>query len=192
LKVKKIYINENQAKSLMNFVREGKEEVTFNEFVVSVKQFLKDLLHKPKEAKPSELFSNNGIGKNELISKMKELGLVKSSERIDEIPIEEGGKKVAKRFVTYKIPKARFKDKVKQLYRDIFVEGNEPQMVTEDGEGGGGATSCGSVMQGGGSNPYAGQYDVPFGQLQRRKFYSDTLKRNKDEKNGSISMNRMK
>jgi hypothetical protein len=56
----------------------------------------------------------------------------------------------------------------------------------------GGATSCGNVMQGGGSNPDSGQYTVPFGNIQRRKFYSSSLKRNKDEKNGSISMNRQK
>lgn len=61
-------------------------------------------------------------------------------------------------------------------------------ILSEDGEGAmgtGGATSCGNVMQGGGSNPSAGQYDVPF---QADK---ETKKRNKDFKNGSISMHRV-
>jgi hypothetical protein len=68
---------------------------------------------------------------------------------------------------------------------------NENTVITEDGEGGG-ATSCGSAMQGGGTNPDAGQFITPISPIQRRKFYSDTLKRNKDKKNGSISMNRKK
>lgn len=35
-----------------------------------------------------------------------------------------------------------------------------------------GATNAAGVMQGGGSNPEAGQYTVPFGGVQRRKIYS--------------------
>ncbi len=36
------------------------------------------------------------------------------------------------------------------------------RILTEDGEaGGGGATNAAGVMQGGGTNPGAGQYDVP-------------------------------
>jgi len=58
-------------------------------------------------------------------------------------------------------------------------------VLSEEGEGGiGGATSCGNVMQGGGTNPSAGQYDVPF------ITDKETKKRNKDFKNGSISMHR--
>ena len=47
-------------------------------------------------------------------------------------------------------------------------------VLREDGEGigGGGATNCAGAMQGGGTNPGAGQYDVPFGGMVRRKGYS--------------------
>lgn len=49
--------------------------------------------------------------------------------------------------------------------------------INEDGEGGG-ATSCGSAMQGGGSNPDAGQYVTPlFGKPMKRK----TLYINEDQ-----------
>ena len=157
------------------------------------------------------------IDKDGLMAKMKELGIIKKSEKIDEMYDEQKNKKVAKHLVQYKIPKRNFEEKIKELYKDIitvnenskYVFANEQELVdeiksmdydnaykhrgglNEEGEGGG-ATSCGSVMQGGGSNPDAGQYTVPFGDVQRRKFYGDTLKRNKDEKNGSISMNRQK
>ena len=47
-------------------------------------------------------------------------------------------------------------------------------LMNEDGEGigGGGATNVAGTMQGGGINPGAGTYDVPFGSVQRRNVYS--------------------
>ena len=200
--MKKIYISEDKLRVLMN---EMNEEVTFYEFFVNAKSFLKDLLTKPYEAEPSGLFKKKGISKDELVKKMKDIGLLKSDERIDEVPIDEG-KKVAKHFIKYMIPKNRFEDKMKELYRDMFNEsyvlketdkiihkildmdydgayrnrgGYEKDIVSEDGAAaaGGGATSCGNVMQGGGGNPDAGQFITPMSPIQRRKFYSDTLKR---------------
>lgn len=52
------------------------------------------------------------------------------------------------------------------------------EVILEDGEGGGafagggGASNAAGVMQGGGINPGAGQYDVPMGSVQRRKTYT--------------------
>lgn len=206
--MKSIYITESQLK----FIAENEEEeITFYEFFVNVKKFLKDLLTKPSEAEPNKILLHK-VDKSELLNKMIDLGIIKKEEKIDEVLVDES-KKVAKHYVQYKVPKRNFDEKVKELYKEIigesFVFANEQELVdqikemdvdnayatrgglNEEGEGGG-ATSCGSVMQGGGSNPDAGQFTVPFGNVQRRKFYGDTLKRNKDEKNGSISMNRKK
>lgn len=224
--MKTIYIKENKL-SLLVQESDEKKEVTFYEFFINAKSFLKDLLSKPSEAEPSELFKSNGISKNELLSKMKEIGLIKSDERIDEVPVEEekkthpyGKKLVAKHYIKYSIPRKRFEDKMKELYKDLFTEcgrkqvfkdteqlitdildmdsdnayknrgGYDKDLMSEDGAASGGATSCGNVMQGGGTNPDAGQFITPLSPIQRKKFYGDTLKRNKDEKNGSISMNR--
>lgn len=178
--MRKIYINESQ---LNNLKENLSKEVTFYEFYINIKSFLKDLLNKPHEAEPSELFKNNGYDKKELIKKMQQKGIVISKERIDEVPSEEGSsKKVAKHYIVYKIPKNNFEGKVKELYNEIF---NNKEFVNEDG-----ATSCGSVMQGGGGNPDSGQYTTPFAPVQRRGFWKKSLSRNKDEKNNSISMNR--
>lgn len=212
--MKKIYIKESQL-NLISDLRD--EEVTFEEFFINVKNFLKGLMKKPHETKTSELFNKRGISKDELISKMKDISLLKSEEKIDEVPKTEGGKKVAVHTIKYSIPKNRFKEKIEYLYKELFNEsyskqvfsnnkqmindilemdndsayknrgGYDESLVSEDG-----ATSCGSVMQGGGSNPSAGQYDVPFGGVQKRDFWKPALKRNKDEKNKSISMNRLK
>ena len=216
--MKHIFIKESQ----IHLLKEEHEEITFYEFLVDVKSFLKELLTKPSDAKLPKMLTQK-IEKENLLHKMEDLGIIKKSERIDEVPDEEKGKKVAKHYMQYKVPKSRFEEKVKELYKDVIEENtksvfaNEQEIIdgikgmdddnayatrggfkepiTEDGEGAGamgGASSCGNVMQGGGSNPDAGQYTVPFGNVQRRKFYGDTLKRNKDEKNGSISMNRQK
>ena len=177
--MKKIYINESQLSVLSD---ELNKEVTFYEFFVNTKTFLKDLLNKPYEAQPSDLFKNNGIDKKELIKKMKDNGLIISSERIDEVPSsEDSSKKVAKHYISYKIPKNGFEVKMKKLYKECFNK----EGLNEDG-----ATTCGSVMQGGGTNPRAGQNEAPMGSVQRRKFWEPAMTRNKDEKNNSISMNR--
>lgn len=211
----KIYIKENQVSLLIN--EEQNKEITFYEFVINVKQFLKDLLKKPIEAKPSELLSKVGLTKDELLKKMKDIGMIKSDERIDEVPVEEskkhpyGTKLVAKHYISYKIPRKRFKEKMQELYKDCISECDKKHvfsntkkiindMLDMDGETykkrGGydeslvSETDCAGVMQGGGDNPSAGQYDVPFSSLQRRSFWKPSLKRNKDEKNKSISINR--
>lgn len=187
--MKKVYIKENQ----LHLLEQEEKEVTFYEFFINVKSFLKDLLTKPSEADVSDIFKTKGISKNGLISKMKNIDLIKSDDRIDEIPVEEekkthpyGKKMVAKRFVKYSIPRENFEKKVKELYKDIFTEserkhvfqdteklitdmldmdsdnaykergGYDKDLVSEDGAAnGGGATSCGNVMQGGGHNPDA-------------------------------------
>lgn len=175
----KIYINEKQIDAL-------KDEITFYEFMSSIKEFLKQLLKKPSDIKLPSLLQKIYGNKEDLIKQMKDIGLIKSSEKITEEPVDEskhpyGKKMVAKHYITYKIPRARFKEKLEQLYNDI----KETNFLTEDGEG---ASSCGSVMQGGGSNPSAGQYDVPFKNIQRRDFWYKSLSR-KNGKNKSLSIN---
>lgn len=78
----------------------------------------------------------------------------------------------------------KFPGKSNQWYEDNL------DLFEEVGAGGGGATNAAGVMQGGGTNPEAGQYTVPAFGVQRRKIYKPkdpTLKR-KNGKNGSISI----
>lgn len=176
-----IYINEEQ----LSIIKDNcDDELTFYEFVGAIKEFIKGLLKNPNSVEVPKILNKCHIGKHKLIKKLKDNGIIKCVEKIDEVLVDEGkhpyGKQlVAKRFITYKVPKARFSEKLRQLYCDLIeqVELNEDE---------GGATSCGSVMQGGGSNPSAGQYEAPLANVQRRSFWKDALSRkNKD----SISMN---
>lgn len=212
--MKRIFIKEDKLHLLVNEDEKEKEEVTFYEFFINTKTFLKDLLKKPQEANVSDLFKKNGITKSDLIQKMKDIGLIKSNERIDEVPVSEskkhpyGTKLVSKHYVKYNIPKKRFDEKIKELYKMLFSEQhvfkNTEKLITDildmDSDyayrkrGGYSDNSidesdCGGVMQGGGTNPDAGQYTTPIAPTQRRSFYRDSLKRNGNEKNKSISIN---
>lgn len=54
--------------------------------------------------------------------------------------------------------------------RELMKQDREKETVNEDGAGGGGATNAAGVMQGGGTNPGAGTYDVPaFGGKSKKK-----------------------
>lgn len=221
--MKKVYIKENQ----LHLFEQEEKEVTFYEFFINVKSFLKDLLNKPADADVSDLFKSKGISKSGLISKMKDIDLIKSDDRIDEVPVEEekkthpyGKKMVAKRYVKYSIPRKNFEDKIKKLYKQIFNE-SEVKHVFQDTEklitdmldmdsdnayrNRGGydkdlvECDCGSAMGSsvggdGSSNAYGvgGAFDVPMSSKIKRSFWKPAMKRNKDEENGSMTMNRKK
>lgn len=121
--MKKIYLSEEN----LSLLREMDEEVTFYEFFTNMKEFLKDLLNKPYEAQPNSFFKKHGIGKDELIKKMKKIGLLKSKENITEVPIEEEevkpkGKLRAKHTIQYLLPRKRFYEKAHELHRQLFGE----------------------------------------------------------------------
>ena len=127
-----------------------------------------------------------------------------------------GTKLVAKHYIKYSIPRKDFENKIKKLYKELFFEnvkkhvfGNTEKLITdildmdsdnayknrggydkevidEDGTaagGGAGATNAFGV---------GGQYTTPMSPIQRKSFWKPALKRNKDEKNGSMTMNRQK
>ena len=174
--MKKIYINEDK----LSILEDDDKEITFYEFFINLKEFLKSLLSKPYESDVNEFFKNNDITKESLIEELEDIGIIKVDEKIEEKPKTHpfGKKLVAKHYIKYNVLKSRFDEKVKELYKSLF--GNEGKLNETD---------CGGVMQGGGSNPSAGQYEVPFGEIQRKGFWSPSRKRNKDEDNKSISVN---
>ncbi len=252
----KVYITEDK----LSLLKESQEEeVTFYSFFSNVKDFIKELLADPVNAKPNEFLKRRGFSKSELVKKLIDRDIIIRKEDIKEVPtgMDENGGKEAKYIVQYKVPKKNFEKKIHRLYSKLFESSmdnninlmlnnplnmgissghksldkltnilsknintksplftNEKEMadaildmddtyktrggiakeyiedeedvVTEEGEGGAafaGATNANISA--------AAMFDVPMGGVQRKKFYGDTLKRNKDEKNGSMSMNRV-
>ena len=110
-----IYLTERQ----VNLIRESKDEVTFYEFFTEVKNYLKELLVNPIDAKPSPMFSKHGINKSKLLNKLLERGIVIRTETIDE-PNDAEGKKFSMYHVKYSIPRKNFEQKIHRLYSYFF------------------------------------------------------------------------
>ena len=179
--MKTIYLNESQ----LELISEKKNEYTYYEFTEDMKNILKQLVSTPTKISVPNNFSEYGVssGKNDIIDNMLDMGLITSSERIDEIP-DSNGKKTSKQYIKYIVHRDNFDDKMMKLYKKMIKNTNS--VIEEEGEGGG--MSCGFAMQGGGTNPSAGQYDAPItaGPIDR-KFWKPALKRGK---NKSISINK--
>ena len=139
-------------------------EVTFYNFISHVKSFLRGLLTSPITIDVDDFFKSHDINKKQLLSLLIERGIIEKETKITN---EDGKDNFT---IKYKIPKRNFERKIRRLYSFLFEKHEiKESILNEDGEGGGGATSCGSAMQGGGSNPDAGQFIVPLGKVQRRK-----------------------
>ena len=75
-----IYINENK----LPLLKESNEEVTFYEFFTKTKNFIKDLLSDPINAKPDNMFKSHGISRSALLNKLLDRGIVTKKEDIKE------------------------------------------------------------------------------------------------------------
>lgn len=157
--MKRIYVNSDILKEAVDYIN---DDITFFGFISHLKVFLKKLLNNPIDINIDEYLERHGIDKNELLYELLNRGIIEKETDID----DKSGKD--KFVITYKVPKKNFERKVRRLYSNLFEKNeiNESELFNEDG-----AASCGSVMQGGGMNPDAGQYTTPLGKVQRRKIY---------------------
>ena len=156
---KKIYVNSDTLKEAVDYIN---DEITFFGFLSNVKGFLKELLINPTTADVNDYLKRHGVERKVLLDELLKRDIVNKETKIEEI----NGKD--KFHISFKIPKHNFERKMKRLYSFLF-EKNEiaESVIFEDG----GATTCSSAMQGGGSNPDAGQFIQPIGKVQRRKIY---------------------
>ena len=202
-----IIINENQIMA----IKESNEEVTFFEFFNNAKSFLRDLLEDPINAKPNDFWKTHGFNKSKLVKKFMDMNILDRDENIKEVSASDGHstKKESKYYVKYKVRKKNFERKMHRVYSSIFESNSffknekilkdeimnskfrdvykERGGINEEGECGDGSAFAGATN----ANISAdAMYDVPISPVQRRGFYNDSLKRNKDSKNKSISINR--
>ena len=117
----KVIINE---KKLLLLKESDDEEVTFYRFFTEVKNFLKDLLEDPINAKPSEFLTSHGVNKTELLDKMLDKDIIKKKENIDE-PNDASGNMKSRHYLQYSVPKKNFEEKMKRLYYSFFENGKK-------------------------------------------------------------------
>ena len=117
----KVYISENK---LVLIKENEEEEVTFYKFFTEVKNFIKDLLDDPINAKPSGFFKTHGISKSILLKKMMDRDIISKKENIDE-PQDAEGKMKSMHYLQYKVPRKNFEQKIKRLYSYFFENGKK-------------------------------------------------------------------
>lgn len=142
----------NEAVSYLN------NEITFFGFLSHTKAFLKQLLVNPLNADIDDYLKDNGLDRKGLIGVLTEKNIIEKETKIED---KNGSDKF---IVSYKIPKRNFERKMRRLYSSLFEKNEVAENVLSE-------TDCGGAMQGGGSNPEAGQYVSPFGKVQRKKIY---------------------
>ena len=120
-----VYLTENQLVTLS----ESKDEVTFYKFFNEVKNFIKNLLDDPVNAKPSSFFKEHNISKTKLLNKMLDRGIIAKKEDIRE-PNDADGKMKSMHYIQYKVPKKNFEQKIRRLYSYFFEKNN----VKNEGE----------------------------------------------------------
>lgn len=157
--MKNIYVNNETLNEAVKYIN---NEITFFGFLSHVKMFLKKLLMSPSSANIDDYLLDNGLTKNNLLKLLVDYNIIEKDTEIKTIDNSD------KFILSYKVPKKNFERKIKRLYYFLF-EKNEIASLNNLFEDG--ATSCGSAMQCGGSNPDSGQYVSPLGKVQRRKIY---------------------
>ena len=120
----KVYISENK---LVLIKENEEEEVTFYKFFTEVKNFIKDLLDDPINAKPSGFFKTHGISKSILLNKMMDRDIISKKENIDE-PNDADGKMKSMHYLQYKVPRKNFEQKIKRLYTYFFENGKKKKI----------------------------------------------------------------
>lgn len=179
-----IIINEEVAQNLI-------DDLTMTEykFNSNIKQFLHDLLVDPVNAQPSDLLQCNGLDRIGLIQKLIDLAIIEKIEKIKDKD-ENNNPITATMIVKFNVPKQRFKQKLKNLFIELFesnlneCDGGGATGGDAGGSSGGGEGTSTFTLGGDGQYPY---YDTPTFGLVRRG--DPSLKR---KKNGSISIERKK
>lgn len=105
--------------SKINLLKESEREVTFFEFFNDIKGFIAELLNNPIEAEPSYTLKGHGFSKNDLINLLIKRNVITRKENIDE-PTDSDGKMYSRYTVSYRVPRANFKQKIKRIHQELF------------------------------------------------------------------------
>lgn len=145
------------------------EETTYGEFKSHTKDYLKQLITKPSQAKLDDFLASRlkekGLTQGQFLNKLIDNGIVVKKAKIDDGLGEQGTGKPSYS-VTYKIPNDRFEHKLKKLHITLFEENLPEGVITEDG---GGATSCAFDGAGQFIQPLNGGKDESGSGVIRRK-----------------------
>ena len=123
--MKKIHIDESKFIAVF----ESKKELPFQTFYTEVLKFIKGILNDPIKTKPSDILVSYGLDNSVLRKKLCDYGVMTKKEDLREPYDETSGKKTSRYYVSYSVPRANFKDKLRKVYNDLFSVNEE---ITRD------------------------------------------------------------
>lgn len=110
---KVIYITESDTNKIAD------SEIVFQTFYEEVIKYIRGLLNDPIHTTESDVLKKAGIDEKKLRKELCSNSVIVKTERIDEPTDEETNKKVSRYYVSYKVPKQNFKDKLRKVYNRL-------------------------------------------------------------------------
>lgn len=118
----RIHITESSYQRLFEEDEDSKY-MTFKKFYKEIKDFIKGLLSKPVETKPSEELKSLGLSNGELRNRLQDMSVLKRTSDIREPDDEENvGSKRSRYYIKYDMYTDKFKDKMRQLHKELVDE----------------------------------------------------------------------
>ena len=115
--MKIIHLNESSFKRILSEGDEEKRELPFQTFYEEVLKFIKGLLNDPINTKPSEILVDSGWDNGTLRKELYDNGIIIKKEDIREPYDETSGKQTSRYYVSYRVPRENFKDKLRKLHK---------------------------------------------------------------------------
>ena len=126
--MKIVHINESSFNRVLT-EDEEKKELPFQTFYEEVLKFIKGLLNDPIGTKPSEILRDYGLHNGMLRKKLLDYGVITKEEDIREPYDETDGNQESRYYVSYKVPRENFKDKLRKLHSSLI---NVNEEITRD------------------------------------------------------------
>lgn len=161
-----IYLTESQVERLALLLQEAQEkEVTYYQFKYPCVHFIESLLRdpNPSRAQFEQVFTDNGITKEQLEKCLRKHSILSSKQRIE----DQQGDKAAHYVRRYFRNSENLEAKLKEVYNELFGKGDQLSECTSCG-----ATSCAGVGAGNG-------LDFPAFTTVRRTFATHKRKKKK-------------
>lgn len=124
--MKRIHLSEERFNKILSEAK----ELPFQTFYEETLQFIRDLLNKPIEAKTSDILTSYGLDTKTLKSKLCDFGVITKNEDIREPYDDKEGKQKSRYYISYKVPRENFKEKLRDLFKS-FNNVNETKMRDE-------------------------------------------------------------
>ena len=166
--MRNVMISESQLDVLREY-ESGK--VLRYDFESKVRNYMEQLRKNPCKPKYDEFFKSHDIPEDVLQNKMLDFGIIARNDKITE-PEDASGRKHSVHTRKFTFPSSGFDEKMGKLYDHFFNNGNRRLDETDCGGVGGGAGGFDTFSPGGATTTDSSgnyQYDVPFGNVQRRK-----------------------